>query len=134
MVLAAADHDSLSGYEPVYLGWEQTHPEKPFNTRYNEDVFEKLRSAISTINKKGIKVILVIPPVFSEGYKLIQNAEAIKGKYRSLISKDVHFLDYTSDSLCNTRDYFHNFTHLNSTGATLFSRTFAHDLLKIIHE
>ncbi len=125
--------NQLSGFEPLDASWEVTKRE-PFNSRYDESVFLQLKETVAEITQKGIKVVFVIPPVYEEGYKLILNAETIKSKYRSLVSNNIYFLDYTSDTLCRSKDNFRNFTHLNSSGATAFSRTFAHDISKIIHE
>lgn len=122
-----------SGFEPLDSKFEVTK-KAPFSSRYDESVYTQFRETIGAINKKGVKVVLVIPPVYEEGYKLIRNADTIKSKYHALVSKDVYFLDYTSDTLCRSQSNFRNFTHLNSTGATAFSHTFAQDLLKIVHE
>ena len=133
MLIGRRYHDGDNGFEALDSKWEVTKRE-PFNSRYDESVFLKLKETTGEINRKGIKVIFVIPPVYEEGYKLILNAENIKSKYRSLVGKDVYYLDYTDDTLCKSTNYFRNFTHLNSLGATAFSNTFAHDLSKIIHE
>jgi len=134
MLLSKPLTDTMAGYEPINTTWEPTKANQPFNARYREDVYDQLKATVDEISSKGIKVIIIIPPVYEEGYKLIQNAELIKSKYRSLSNKQVYFLDYTGDSLCRSKENFHNFTHLNATGATVFSHTFAQDLLKIIHE
>jgi hypothetical protein len=134
LFLGSHKTDTLNGYEPMPMPWEQSDTIQPFNARYDEDVFEQLKATIETINKKGIKVVLVIPPVLTDGYKLILNAEQIKAKYRSLAGKNVYFLDYTNDPLCSSKSNFRNFTHLNMAGATMFSHNFAQDLLKIVHD
>lgn len=133
MLLAHRYPEGDNGFESLDTKWEVTKRE-PFNSRYDENVFSQLKETVSEIRKKDIKLIFVIPPVYEEGYKLIMNAEGIKSKYRSLAGKDVYYLDYTNDTLCRSTNYFRNFTHLNSIGAAAFSRTFAHDLSKIIHE
>jgi hypothetical protein len=133
ILLSKQYKDTANGYEALTTAWEVTK-HKPFNSRYEEAIFVQFKNAVDEITQKGIKVVLVIPPVYKEGYKLILNAEAIKSKYRSLVNKNVHFLDYTNDTLCRTQDNFRNFTHLNANGASKFSHTFAQDLLKIIHE
>ena len=125
--------DTNSGYEALTDKWEATKTQ-PFNSRYEDHIFELLQTATKEISGKGIKVVFAIPPVYTEGYKLILNAEMIKNKYHSLVGNNVYFLDYTTDSMCTNRNYFHNFTHLNAQGAALFSHTFAQDLIKIIHE
>jgi len=134
MLMSAPDSNSLLGFGPSHEAWDKTGDEKPENARYDEHIFNELRSTIDEINKKGIKVILVMTPVYEAGYKLIPNSEWIKSKYRSLSNKDVYFLDYTADSMCKTKAYFHNYGHLNETGANVFSHTFTNDLLRIIHE
>lgn len=133
MLIGRRYPDGYNGFEALDSKWEVTKREH-FNSRYDESVFLKLKETTGEINRKGIKVIFVIPPVYEEGYKLILNAENIKSKYRSLVGKDIYYLDYTNDTLCRSANYFRNFTHLNSRGATAFSNTFAHDLSKIIHE
>lgn len=133
ILIARPYKNNSMGFEPLTTAWEVTKRD-PFNSRYEEQVFARFKETINEITQKGIKVVLVIPPVQQDGYKLILNAETIKSKYRSLVSKHVHFLDYTGDSICRSKDYFRNFTHLNANGATKFSHTFAQDLLKIIHE
>ncbi len=134
ILLARPLKDSLSGFEPLSINWESARDRKPFNARYDEGVFEQLKVTLEAISKQNIKVVLVIPPVYQEGYHLIQNADFIKSKYRSLVGMNVFFVDYTYDSICRNKENFHNFTHLNLNGANRFSHTFAKDLLRIIHE
>ena len=134
LMLAAHKTDSFRGYEPMPAQWEQSDTIKPFDARYDESVYDEFKTTLQEITGKGIKVVLIIPPVYREGYALIRNGEMIKGKYKSLTAKNIYYLDYTSLSLCETKGNFHNFTHLNYAGASLFSDTFAHDLVKIVHE
>lgn len=133
ILLAKHYADTAAGFEALTTKWEVTK-KQPFRSRYEEAVFEQFRRTIRDIENRGIKVVLLIPPVYEGGYKLILNAEEIKAKYRLLVDQNTSFLDYTSDTLCRSQSYFRNFTHLNGRGAELFSRTFAQDLLKIIHE
>jgi hypothetical protein len=37
-------------------------------------------------------------------------------------------LDYTKDTLCLNKTYFYNYSHLNRTGAKLFSVKLARDI------
>ena len=134
IVLAKRYKDTSSGFEPLNGKWEITHPRKPFTSRYDEGVLARFITTVNEIRDKGIKVVLVIPPVYEEGYKMILSAENIKSKYRALVGKNVYFLDYTNDTLCRSTNYFRNFTHLNTSGAVAFSHTFAQDLSKILHE
>ncbi len=122
---AGHNEDKRKGYDPVDIAWDATDSVKPFMARYNDTIFAELKQTIDEITAKGIKVVIVMTPVYREGYKLISNAEEIKNKYRSLVKKNVYYFDYTTDSICSSKEYFHNYSHLNKTGATLFSNNFA---------
>lgn len=129
MIHASGKPDPQCGYEPVTdSGHNFNNITTPFNEECDEQVFNTLQSTIAAITQKGIKVILVMPPIYERGYKLISNIRFIISKYRSLEAENVFFLDYTKDSMCKNASYFNNNMHLNITGATLFSYTFAHDL------
>ena len=134
ILMPGKDSDTLKGYDPSDVLWDKIGVDTPYNARYDDHIFTELQSTINEINGKGIKVILVMTPVYKEGYKLIQNAADIKSKYKSLANKNVFFIDYTTDTICNTKTYFHNYSHLNKDGAERFSGIFAKDLLNIIHE
>ncbi len=128
------DDPSLEGYgTPGTSKWNKIDTAKPFKANYDDNILMELRLSIENMNRKGIKVVLVIPPIYQEGYKLIQNIDEIKSKYRSLVQKDVFFLDYTSDPICKSIEYFNNYSHLNTEGAAIFSTNFATDLVKIMH-
>ncbi len=125
IAFAGKNEDKLSGYDPIDIPWDVTDSVKPFTARYNDTIFNELRAVVDEVAAKGIKVVIVMTPVYEEGYKLITNAEEIKDKYRSLVKKNVYYFDYTVDSICRSKEYFHNYSHLNKTGATLFSNNFA---------
>ncbi len=126
--------DSLCGYEPITdTGHKFDDFIKPFNEPCDEFVLSELRQTVDKAVQKGMKVILVMPPIYYKGYKLILNAELIKSKYRSMAKDNVYFLDYSTDSISRSVENFQNYSHLNMTGATKFSYTFAHDFLRIIN-
>jgi hypothetical protein len=125
IAFAAKSSDKQLGYDPVDLPWDVADTVKAFKARYNDTIFNELKLTVDEIAAKGIKVVIVMTPVYAEGYKLITNAEEIKSKYRSLVKKNVYFIDYTTDSICTSKEYFHNYSHLNKTGATIFSNNFA---------
>lgn len=78
-----------------------------------------------------IEVILVFSPVYVEGQQFIKNRKEIMNFYRDTAeSFDISFLDYSSSDICLHKDYFYNSTHLNKTGAELFSHELATDLIK----
>ena len=122
-----------NGFLPRYYAWSITDTPKSFMARFEAPVYEKLKATIHELTERNIKTIIVIPPVYKDGYQLIENTEQIKSHYEALTNKDVYFMDYTSDTLCMNRNYFYNYSHLNYMGAAIFSRTFSSDLKKIIN-
>lgn len=94
-------------------------------------IVNNFRNTIFLANRKGIKVILVLPPIYKDGQKQISNLEEIKEVYRDLASKGNVFLDFTSSDICLNRNFFYNNTHLNSKGADVFSNDFAVKLKSI---
>ncbi|GAA4467604.1 hypothetical protein GCM10023093_23770 [Nemorincola caseinilytica] len=107
----------------------------PFHARFNEEVYASLKSTIDELTAKGIKVIIVMPPVYKEGYDRILNAEAIRERYAALVRKDVYFIDRTQDTLLSgSRSNFVNYSHLNRRGAEIYSRTLAGQIREIVEE
>jgi hypothetical protein len=124
---------SAGGFSPIIDLWRASDTTQPFKVSYDEQVFTQFKSTVEQINKQGLKVIIVMPPLYKDGNKLILNEEEIKTKYRSLTGDNVFFMDYTSDTFSEKKEYFYNYSHLNKKGAALFSTAFSNDLLKIIN-
>ncbi len=120
------------GFDPVASDSFQVTVNEPFNARFEDQIYKEFSATIKEITEKGIKVIIVMTPVYKDGYQLILNANEIKNKYKSLTNKDVFFIDYTTDTICLNKNLFYNYAHLNSKGATVFSTMFADSLVKII--
>ncbi len=113
--------DKTNGFDPRNLNWTGADTFKAFNARYEKPIYENLKATINDITKKGIKVLIVMTPVYKDGYKLILNADQIKSYYRALTNDNIYFVDYTSDSICNNKAYFYNNSHMNAAGADIFS-------------
>ncbi|MBX7205555.1 MAG: hypothetical protein K1X81_09040 [Bacteroidia bacterium] len=86
------------------------------------------REIISLYNAKGIKVILLSPPVEQGMNDRIGNGEELAHTWQQLAGTQNYFMNYSTDSLSKHRELFYNFTHLNSKGAAIFSEKFAGDL------
>ena len=125
--------DSNHGYEPILdTNHNLEAVTEPFLQPYDEYVYTSLKSTVNAITAKGIKVVLVICPIYEKGFNLIINRDTILQKYQALAdNKNVFFLDYTKDSLCKNRGYFNTNFHMGIKGAEIFSKTFSNDLLKI---
>lgn len=132
LLFSSHDKNRYLGYIPRHTPWEVTDSSTKITARFNKNVYNKLKATLNIINNQGIKIVLVIPPVYHTGYKLITNAEEIKNYYRALQKDNIFFIDYTTDTICLNRDHFYNFSHMNGDGASVFSKKFAGDLRKIL--
>jgi len=123
--------DTSQGYDPI----KDTVPNflelKPTKSKIDDYVVSKIQTSINDIVKKGIKVVIVIPPIYTTGYHLLPNMDAIIEKYRLMAGENVFFLNYSKHPMCKEQRYFNNNTHLNILGATKFSEMFSNELIKI---
>jgi len=93
-------------------------------------LFEKY---LLDLKNKNIKVIFVYTPEYIEGQKFVSNRNEIMAIYKNISMKyNIPFLDYSSDSICLSKDYFYNAEHLNLKGTNLFSRKLTSDLKEYI--
>lgn len=73
--------------------------------------------------EQNIKVILVYSPYYIEGQEFIENQKQIITIYKTLAQKyELSFLDFTNDEICFDKKYFYNASHMNITGAELFTK------------
>jgi hypothetical protein len=127
------DNNTL-GYDPVNTDSFQVRTDKTYYARYNKKIYQEFKDCIDAITAKGIKVILVMTPVYENGYGLIQNADEIKNRYKALVNQNVFFFDYTTVPMCRSKNCFYNYSHLNAKGASIFSDVFSNDLLSLIEK
>jgi hypothetical protein len=74
-----------------------------------------------------IKMIFVYAPMYIGVTKKIKDMKGMYQMYDSFARKyNIPILDYNYDSLSYDTTYFYNGTHLNKTGAELFSIKLAH--------
>ena len=93
------------------------------------DVVDEFDVFLSKLQKDGIKVIFVSSPIYMG---LTERTKKLSEFYvfRKYFSEkyDIPVLDYIYDTLCYDTAYFFNATHLNKTGAELFTTKLCHDL------
>jgi len=102
------------------------------NTDSNSIVlFEKF---INECKANNIGLILVYTPEYIDGQNFVTNRNDIIQIYKDLSMKySIEFYDYSNDSLCLNKKYFYNASHLNSSGAEIFSKKLANDLKARTH-
>ena len=70
----------------------------------------------------GIETILVYPPELKKAQALIINRDSILKIYKSMAQKyDLYLIDFSDDTICLSKQYFYNSSHLNKTGAEIFT-------------
>lgn len=122
-------------YKGYYWGmpseWDGSELAKIDTIRFNpnQEVVDRFDSFLSDLKKDDINVIFVTSPLYIEAAKKIVNLSEFYD-FRSHFSEkyDIPVLDYLCDSLFYDTAYFYNATHLNKTGAELFTTKLCHDL------
>jgi hypothetical protein len=84
---------------------------------------------LEEITAEGTKVMFVYAPVYHVAREKMTNEQQMFDMYDSIASRfDIPILDYNDIPMCYDTAYFYNATHLNKTGAELFTTKLAHDI------
>lgn len=122
-------------YKGYYWGmpqeWDGTKLAKIQTVRFEplNDVVEKFDFFLRELQKEGVQVVFVTSPIYigvTERTENIQDYYAFRKHFSE--KYDIPVLDYLYDSLCYDTAYFYNASHLNKTGAELFTAKLCHDI------
>lgn len=92
---------------------------------------QRFRSFLQSCRAEGIPVVLIHSPVHPRGQEKVTNREEIIALYQQYSrSYSLPFFNYADDSLSRRQELFMNSTHLNATGAAVFTRRLIQDLQK----
>ncbi len=123
--------DSLLGFTPVYRDWELDQDKmlqtvKSFAIEIDSSIVESYKQCIRNLTSKGINVVIIIPPIYSEYSKKITDFGPLR-KALAEISKETNctFWDFTCIAISEHKSYFFNTNHLNNKGAAVFSTILA---------
>lgn len=122
-------------YKGYYWGmpqeWDGTKFAKIDKVEFspNQDEVDEFDTFLSEVQKDSIQVIFVCSPIYAGVTKKSINLSEYY-VFRSHFSEkyNIPVLDYTDDTICYDTTYFYNATHLNKTGAELFTTKLCHDL------
>lgn len=94
-----------------------------------QDVVDEFDVFLSELQKEGVRVLFVCSPIYIGATEKTVNLSEFYD-FRDHFSEkySIPVLDYIYDSLCYDTAYFYNATHLNKTGAELFTIKLCHDL------
>lgn len=127
------------GFAPKDFAW-QTNAVADFRKMYphyvpdfDQKIFAQFEAFLQSCKNDSIKVVMVMPPTYAPFQKTILLRNGYLGLLRETAAKyQAVFLDFSEDSICNNRAYFYNYTHLNRTGAVLFSQKLAKRLKAVV--
>ncbi len=121
-----------------FLGMNREWNNDLDKAKKNRDTFKiKLDSTSITLFKNfinecrinDIHLVFVYAPEYIEGQNFVTNRKDIIQFFKDMSTKySIEFYDYSNDSLCFNKKYFYNASHLNISGAEIFSRKLAGDL------
>jgi hypothetical protein len=127
--------NDYNGFESHNFGWMEkdwmSADALPPVAQISEESLKSYNEVISEATKKGKKVVLVLAPIFIEGQAQIKNLDEVRFAYQSLTGENVHFLDFSRHSISKNKNYFYNYTHLNTKGANKFSEEFSKSLKRL---
>ncbi|MEO7079976.1 MAG: hypothetical protein ABIY71_00565, partial [Flavobacteriales bacterium] len=125
----------IRGYQPHDMEWNDDFE----NARMSMEGYRSIADSLTEIlfdkylhecKEQGICIILVYSPYYIEGQQFIENQAEVIDMYRMFARKyDLLFLDFTKDEICLDKSYFYNASHMNRSGAELFTRKLCSQIL-----
>lgn len=95
----------------------------------NSNIIGIFEDFLLQVVQTGTKVVFVYAPIYIGAREKMVNEEEMFAMYDSIAKKfDIPILDYNDIPMCYDTTYFNNATHLNRTGAELFTTILAHDI------
>jgi hypothetical protein len=102
-----------------------------FEIQTDTSLVEKFNLFLDECKINNIEVIFVYTPEYIEGQNFVANRNEIITLYEEIAKKhDILFLNYSDDEINVQKKYFYNASHLNKTGAELFTNKLIKDLIR----
>lgn len=91
--------------------------------KQNTKLFETF---IQECKRMKINLILIYTPEYIDGQNFVSNRKEVIGIYAKFSKRyNLKFYDYSNDEICFDKTLFYNASHLNKTGAEIFTKKFA---------
>lgn len=122
---------SNRGFHANQVPWqEKQHPRYSgkFDVAIDERVVEEIDSILDLTKAANMELVIVIPPCYIEGLRLITNLRNFETVISSFGDRGVLILNYLRDPIGGKKNLFSNNTHLNAQGAELLTSQFINDL------
>ena len=127
----SADTNLYKGYEGQNMKWngKKFSEMKCFHFERMENIESEFGLFLKQLKEQGIEVVFVCAPIYSGLTAIVDNLPEFYETIQAYSEKyQIPVLDYTYDSLSYDTLYFYNATHLNKTGAKLFTTKLCQDL------
>ena len=131
--------DQYNGFLPVTADWgpefEEFKKYHPNGISYDisQSSKEHLHQLLDLCRRQHIQTVLVFPPEYIESQAMTSNRQDVITVYQEFSNEfKIPFWNYSTDPICEKKDYFYNSQHLNLKGATLFSHDCATHLESLI--
>jgi hypothetical protein len=130
------EHYRSNGYRAMHKEWDKDLDNAraimdQFHIDIDSSSVKLFERFLDECNQMNINVTLVNTPEYIEGQQFIDNREEVLAMIRRIaIEHNTLFLDYSNDTLCLTKKYFYNATHLNAEGSRIFTSKLVCDLIK----
>ena len=124
------------GFYPQFKSWQSKKEarqdgEIALDSAYaNVQVITNLNQIIDKGLKKGIQFIIVATPLFRNVDRKVKGIETFEKSIFALEQKGVKVFNFINHKICMEKDLFYNNTHLNNTGANLFSELFFEKIIE----
>jgi hypothetical protein len=123
---ASKEVDSLNGFTPKDKNWEVGLDELnkyslPIDIQINRATVNQYRKTIKELRNRGRKVLIIIPPIHEAGLKLLPDLGKVISVLDSMQEDGVYFRNFSRIKMSEEKRYFYNNSHVNRSGAEVFS-------------
>ena len=125
------DYPVIRGYFGEDIAWNGNKLEETesYYAEIDTNTFNLFTKYIEDVQNEGINLIFVLAPMYKDVFSKVLNIEEIHSIFYELAQEhNLPILDYSNCWLSQDTSYFYNATHLNKTGAELFTKKLCYDL------
>lgn len=114
-------------------GFKNTEELKEYHIAIHDESITLLNKFLKECKRLEIQVILLYTPEELEGQRKIVNRKRLVQLYDSISSaNNIPFLNYSKDSIQDSKAYFYNAMHLNTKGTNIISEKIAEELKHLV--
>lgn len=129
-----ADSGRYLGFSAQYKEWnddlvkaKKKFPD--FNAELDKETVRLFDKYLKECIDNGIYIVLVYTPEYKEGQSFVRNRSEVMNTFQTFSAKyNIPFLDYSDDPISYDKKYFYNASHLNVTGAEIFTSKLISDI------